>query len=129
MELSQPKSLNPKTHVLLVAAVLLIINTALSGLTPESSINQQIFTLLLAIGFNVLTVFWCFYDSRERGKELSRYFILSVVIFGVLALFYYFFQTRGFKLGLILTAKFITLFLGVIIISAVVFDILNSIFK
>ena len=129
MELSQPNTLNPKTHVLLVATVLLILNTALSGLTPESSFNQQIFTLLLAIGFNVLTVFWCVYDSREIGEKLGRYFTLWVIIFGVIALFYYFFKTRGFKLGLVLTGKFIALFLGVIIVSAIIFDILNSIFK
>lgn len=127
MKITESNALRPKTHVLLIGAVLLILNTALSNVAPEPTSDQQIITLLFAIAFNVLVVFWCIYDSRERNEEIGRYFTLSVVIFGVLALFYYFFKTRGFKLGLILTARFIVIFLGVIIITSVCFDILNLI--
>ena len=127
MEIIESNALKPKTHVLLIGAVLLILNTALSNVAPEPTFNQQIITLLFAVAFNVLTVFWCFYDSRERNEEISRYFTLAVVIFGVLALLYYFFKTRGFKLGLVLTARFIVIFLGVIIITSICFDIFNLI--
>ncbi len=79
MEIAQSNNLKPKTVVLLIGIVLMILNTALPGFIPEISVSQQIITLLFAIGFNVLTVFWCVYDSRERGEEVGRYFTLSVV--------------------------------------------------
>jgi cytochrome bd-type quinol oxidase subunit 2 len=128
MEITQSNGLNAKTHILLIGTVLLILNTALSSFAPVTGSTTQILTFLLAIGFNVLTVFWCVYDSRERGEEIGRFFTLWVIIFGVFALFYYFFKTRGFKSGLILIAKFTAIFLGVITISAIFFDVLNSIF-
>ena len=103
------------------------LNTGLPNLTPESSGVQQILTFLLAIGFNVLIVFWCHFDSRERNEELNRYFTFLVVIFGIFTLFYYFFKTRGLLGGLILIGKTIAIFLGTITMSAIVFTILNSI--
>jgi hypothetical protein len=131
MEFTQSNVLTPKTHILLIGIVLLIINTGLNtglpNLTPESSGVQQILTFLLAIGFNVLIVFWCHFDSRERNEELNRYFTFLVVIFGIFTLFYYFFKTRGLLGGLILIGKTIAIFLGTITMSAIVFTILNSI--
>jgi cytochrome bd-type quinol oxidase subunit 2 len=129
MDSIESNALKPKTHILLIGTVLLILNTALSSFASDAGSSTQILTFLLAIGFNVLTVFWCFYDSRERGEKIGRFFTLWVVIFGVFALFYYFFKTRGFKSGLVLIAKFMAIFLGVITVSAIIFDILNSIFK
>jgi apolipoprotein N-acyltransferase len=127
MEITQSNVLKPKTHVLLIAIVLLILNTGFSNLTMETGGSQQILTLLFAVGFNVLTVFWCAFDSRERGEQLGRYFTLSVVVFGVLALFYYFFKTRGLKSGLVLIGKFIALFLGTITMSSIIFAVIESI--
>jgi apolipoprotein N-acyltransferase len=129
MEIAQSDNLKPKTHVLLLGIVLSILNAALPEVIPENGVSQQIIILLFAIGFNVLTVFWCVYDSRERGETLGRYFTLSVVIFGVFALFYYFLKTRGFNSGLIAIGKFVGLFLGVNIILAIIFTVLNSIFE
>lgn len=129
MEIAQSDNLKPKTVVLLIGIVLMVLNTALPGFIPEISVSQQIITFLFAVGFNVLTVFWCVYDSRERGEETGRYFTLSVVIFGVFALFYYLFNTRGFKLGVIAIGKFIALFFGVITVASIVFALLDSIFE
>jgi len=130
---TQSNVLTQKTHVLLVGIVLTIINTGLNtglpNLTPETTNTQQILTLLLAIGFNILIVFWCYYDSRERGEKPGRYFTLLVIIFGIFTLFYYFFKTRGFRRGLISIGRTIALFLGTITMSAIVFTIFNSIFK
>jgi len=132
MEFTQSNILKPKTHVLLMGVVLTIINTALntdpSNLTPETTTTQQILTFFLAIGFNVLIVYWCYFDCRERNEELGRYFTFLVIIFGFFMLFYYFFKTRGFQIGLILIGKFVALLLGTITISAILFTILNSIF-
>ncbi len=129
MEIAQSNNLKPKTVVLLIGIVLMILNTALPGFIPEISFSQQIITLLFAVGFNVLTVFWCVYDSRERDEETGRYFTLSVVIFGVFALFYYLFKTRGFKLGLIAIGKFTAFFLGILIMASIVFALLDSILE
>jgi hypothetical protein len=130
---TQSNVLTQKTHVLLVGIVLTIINTGLNtglpNLTPETTNTQQILNLLLAIGFNILIVFWCYYDSRERDEKLGRYFTLLVIIFGIFTLFYYFFKTRGFRGGLIFIGRTIALFLGTITMSEIVFTILNSIFK
>ncbi len=129
MELPQSIILKSKTHILLLAIVLLILNNGLAGFLPQTSVSQQVSAVLFAIAFNVLTVFWCIYDSRERGEVPGRYFTFSVIIFGTLALFYYLFKTRGFKLGLVAIGKFMALFLGTIAISSIIFAVLDSIFE
>lgn len=127
MENLESNKLKPKTHVLLLGMVLAILNVGVSALAAEPNVTQQVLMLLFAVAFNVLTVFWCAFDSRERGETLGRYFTLAVVIFGVFALFYYFFKTRGFKSGLISTGKFIVIFLGTTFVSAIIFAVIETI--
>jgi hypothetical protein len=133
MENLQSNKLKPKTHVLFVGIVLAILNVSVSSstsstssLAADSRVTQQVLMLLFAVAFNVLTVFWCAFDSRERGETSGRYFTLAVVIFGVFTLFYYFFKTRGFKGGLISTGKFIALFLGTTFVSAIIFAVIET---
>ncbi|MGE0247545.1 MAG: hypothetical protein AB7Q37_18125 [Pyrinomonadaceae bacterium] len=56
---------------------------------------------IAGIGFNILTFAWCRIDSKERGYRLHRYFVFATIVFGLLALLYYLFRSRGFRGGLI----------------------------
>lgn len=54
----------------------------------DVSVNRQILLFLFAVGFNINDDFTDIYDSHERGAELGRSLHYSIVICGVLALFY-----------------------------------------
>lgn len=129
MEIVQSSALKPKTHVLLIGILLMIINMGFIFIFPKTSSAGQVSSILFAIAFNLLTLFWCVYDSRERGEQPGRYFTPAVVIFGIFALFYYLFKTRGFKSGALAIAKIAVIFSGTIIASAFVFAILDAVLK
>jgi hypothetical protein len=57
--------------------------------------------LVLGLVLNVLALMWAKIDANERRYELSRFFTLAVVIFGVFAIIYYLFRSRGARGGLI----------------------------
>lgn len=59
--------------------------------------------VVLGIVLNVLGFMWAKIDADERGYELSRYFPFAVVIFGVFAIVYFLFRSRGVRAGLIST--------------------------
>lgn len=97
----------------------MLINVCL----PDSIfLNQgvgQIITFAFGLAFNILTVFWCFYDSAERGERLSSAMFFLIIIFGIFAALFYLFRSRGFKSGLIAVGKLILLFIGIIVVATV----------
>ena len=129
MENPGSNNLKPKTHVLFIGILLMIINFGVNFLVPESSGYAQVINILFAIKFNILTLLWCTSDSRGRGQQPGgRYFTLGVIVFGIFALFYYLFKTRGFRLGAIAIAKFIAICFATFIVSSIIFAILDSFF-
>jgi hypothetical protein len=71
------------------------------------------------LGCGVWMLAWIKADSRERGYALHRRFPLIVVVFGIFALIYYLFRSRGFLRGLAGVAYFL-LFSILTLITAVV---------
>ena len=57
--------------------------------------------LILGILVNVLALMWAKLDAEERSYELSRHFTLAVVVFGIFAIIYYLFRSRGMTGGLV----------------------------
>jgi hypothetical protein len=76
--------------------------------------------IALALGLNVFELMWCRMDSRERGYALHRHFTFAVVIFGVLALLYYLFRSREFRVGLISTGWLVLYVVALVVVSSVV---------
>ena len=61
--------------------------------------SATLFDVTLATGSNLMAYMWCRIDSDERGYKLHRLFTYAIIIFGVLALLYYIFRSRGFGRG------------------------------
>lgn len=51
--------------------------------------------MLTSIGWGVGMLYWCTADSKERGEELSTAAKVAIVAFGIFALIWYLFHTRG----------------------------------
>lgn len=61
--------------------------------------SGTLFDYILAFGSNLIAYMWCRLDSDERGYQLHRLFSYAIIIFGLAALFYYIFRSRGFNRG------------------------------
>lgn len=120
MQKPESKNVKPKTIVLIIGIVLMLVNVLLPDSVFVSDGLGRLITLAFTIAFNLITVFWCSYDSIERGEKLSSGLILLTVIFGIFALFYYLFKTRGFRSGLIAIGKLLLLFIGFVLVSTVI---------
>jgi hypothetical protein len=60
-------------------------------------------SFMLGFGVNVLALIWTKRDAEERSYPLSQAFPIAVVIFGVFAIIYYLFRSRGARDGLVST--------------------------
>ena len=80
--------------------------------------------LISILVLNILEFMWCRIDSRERSYKLHRFFSYSVIIFGILAVIYYLFRSRGFRGGLVSVAWIllyaVLLVLTIIVVSATI---------
>jgi len=95
--------MNEKRRVLVGIAVFSVVSTIASVLAePNQSVYSAI-SILTAVGFGVGILIWCKADSQERNIPLSSGFRIAVVIFGLFALIYYLFKSRGFKRGFVST--------------------------
>lgn len=112
--------LKPKTIVLIIGVILMLIGMLLPDFITLRSNIEQVYNLGFAVVMNLLLVFWCSFDSDERNEKLSSGMIFLIVIFGIFAILYYLFRTRGFKNGLFAVGKLLLLFLGLSITYAVI---------
>lgn len=128
MDFSIENLKKPKTIVLIIGLILMVINISLSIFITEGSSIEQILNIFFVIGFNFLMLLWCSYDSTERGEKISSKFVLMMVLFGIFTLIYYLFRTRGFSSGLISVGKLLLLFIVSIVVSLVIYVFLFMIF-
>jgi hypothetical protein len=74
-----------------------------SGMSPIVLFDSEfagLVSFVFGFGVNVLALIWTKRDAEERGFRLSQVFPIAVVFFGVFAIIYYLFRSRGLNEGL-----------------------------
>ena len=88
-----------KRRVIIAAAIFCAVIAPFMVLVEEGTVKSRVLDLASIIGFGILILSWCYYDSLERDKRLGAGFRVLVVILGVLALFIYLIKSRGLIQG------------------------------
>jgi hypothetical protein len=109
--------LHGKGKVLIGAIIYSILSNMLSFWFEGNNQIEQIISLPITIGYGVLTLFWCKMDADERNENVSARFRFLVVIFGVFALVYYLFKSRGLKKGFISFGYALLFFVVLVLVS------------
>ena len=86
--------------------------------SQQGSFRSRIVDLISWIAISVLAFSWCYFDSLQRNRSISRGFRLLIVLFGFIGLCIYLINSRGLKQGLVSSAKALGLFVGMILVSA-----------
>lgn len=81
--------------------------------------QARLFDIISIIGFGVLTLGWCYYDSLERNKPLGAGFRILIALFGVLALFIYLIKSRGLCRGVFAIGVAVLVVAGVLLIGGI----------
>ena len=79
--------------------------------------------LILGIVLNVLALMWAKIDADERQYELSPYFPIAVVLFGIFAIIYYLFRSRGASGGLI-SFGWLVLYIGATFLALIIVSVI-----
>jgi hypothetical protein len=123
---STSQSSNKLFALLSIAGVFLVFYFV-QWYAADATATFQLVDFAFAIFFSVAVFLWCQIDARERGTTVGPGFGIALVIFGPLALIYYFFRSRGFKPGLIAIGWMLLFALGVIVASSIELIILSLI--
>jgi hypothetical protein len=106
--------LTDKQKILFIYVPVVWFASAMFSIVFADSQALGIVTLILAIMLNVLALWWAKIDAAERRFLLSRVFPLAVVLFGIFAIVYYLFKSRGAWGGLISTGWLILYGVGML---------------
>ena len=90
-----------KRKILFIYIPLVAFASMMSGIVFGENQAVTFTNLILGILVNVLALMWAKLDAEERSYELSRHFTLAVVVFGIFAIIYYLFRSRGMSGGLV----------------------------
>jgi len=90
-----------KRKILFIYIPLVAFASMMSGIVFGENQAVTFTNLILGILVNVLALMWAKIDAEERSYELSRHFTLAVVVFGIFAIIYYLFRSRGMSGGLV----------------------------
>ena len=93
--------LSEKRKILFIYIPLVAFASMMSGIVFGENQAVTFANLILGILVNVLALMWAKLDAEERSYELSRHFTLAVVVFGIFAIIYYLFRSRGMTGGLV----------------------------
>jgi hypothetical protein len=104
-----------KRIVIIIAVVLLIVDSVLAIILGENSPQSQAINYLTIFAINFLTFAWYHYDILERKQTLRAGWRFLIIFLGIFALIIYLLKTRGFKQGLISIGWYILILLGAII--------------
>ncbi|HEX8175640.1 MAG TPA: hypothetical protein VF543_11030 [Pyrinomonadaceae bacterium] len=108
-----------KRHLLVTAAIFCALLAPVTVLFDKGGTQSRLLDFVTVIGFGILILGWCHYDSLERGKSLGSVFRILVVLFGVFALFVYLLKSRGLKRGLRTSGLALLVLTGMILIMFV----------
>jgi heme/copper-type cytochrome/quinol oxidase subunit 4 len=95
--------LDQKRAIIFIYIPLLAFASMMFDVVANGNDVIRVADVVSAIVLNVLALMWAKTDADEKGYELSQFFTLAVVLFGVFAILYYLFRSRGASDGLIST--------------------------
>ena len=95
--------LTEKRTILFLYIPLVAFASTMTGFFIRDIQIANVVNVVFGIALNVLALMWAKIDAEERRYELGRYFTFAVVLFGVFAIIYYLFRSRGARAGLIST--------------------------
>ena len=90
-----------KRKILFIYIPLVAFASMMSGIVFGENQAVTFTNLILGILVNVLALMWAKIDAEERSYELSRHYTLAVVVFGIFAIIYYLFRSRGMTVGFV----------------------------
>jgi uncharacterized membrane protein len=85
--------------------------------SPQGSFQSRIVDLISWLAISVLAFSWCYFDSLQRNRSITRVLRLLIVIFGLIGLCIYLIISRGLKRGLISSAKALGLCAGMVLVA------------
>jgi hypothetical protein len=106
--------LTDKQKILFICIPLVTFASMMSRVVIGEEQAVGLASLLLGIVLNVLALLWARIDAEERAYRLHPLFTLAVVVFGVFAIVYYLFRSRGASRGLISTGWLILYGVGML---------------
>ena len=89
----------PKHTVLLLAGLFSAILGLFFVMFDETD-NDRVIRFISYICIGILVLAWCHFDSLERRQRLYPRLRLMIGVFGLFALFFYLFKSRGLKQGM-----------------------------
>jgi hypothetical protein len=105
---------------LLAVPILFVTVLVLGPLLESYRAIAAAIDLIGAFGLNVLVFAWCRADGEERGYTFHRFFTYAVVVFGIKAMVYYIFRSRGFVQGMVSLGWFLMYLICAIVASVIV---------
>ena len=112
-----------KRKILFIYIPLVAFASMMSGIVFGENQSVTFANLILGILVNVLALMWAKLDAEERSYELSRHFTLAVVVFGIFAIIYYLFRSRGMSGGLV-TFGLLILYIGATFLALIVVSVI-----
>lgn len=109
-----------KQNILLAVPAIFIAMTVLGPLLGSYKTAAGAIDLVGIFNLNILVFAWCRVDSQERGYSLHRLFSYAVVFFGVFAMIYYLFRSRGFVDGLSSVGWFLLYIFCSVVLSTII---------
>ena len=115
----QPNYWQQKRRMLIAAAIFSVLIAPSMVIFREGSAPARLFDVISIVGYGVLVLGWCYYDSLERNKPLGNGFRVLIVLFGVLALFIYLIKSQGLKRGLLYIGVTLLVCAGMLLIMGI----------
>lgn len=92
-----------KQKILFIYIPVVAFASVMSGIVLGDNEFAGVVSFMFGFGVNVLALIWAKRDAEERGFRLSQVFPIAVVFFGIFAIIYYLFRSRGARDGLVST--------------------------
>ena len=96
----EPPVVANKQRILFIYIPIVSFASVMFSIVFAESEALGVVNLALGLGVNALALWWAKIDADERAYALSQFFPIAVVFFGVFALLYYLFRSRGVSDGL-----------------------------